>query len=163
MTRWRKIMEFPSYSVSDDGQVRNDREARLMSISSNTRGIATVGLAKQGKTCCRSLSVLVAEAFVTTARSLEFNTPIHLDGDKFNCHADNLAWRPRWFALEYVQQFKTGPNGYSCEVQEIKTEEVFENSWCASVKYGLLEREVVYSILRQTYVIPTYQRFRLYE
>lgn len=163
MTQWLTIIEFPNYSVSEDGQIRNDREDRLMSISPNTRGIATVGLADRGKTCRRSVSVLVAEAFITTARSLEFNTPIHLDGDKLNCRVDNLAWRPRWFALEYVQQFKTGPNGYSCEIQEIKTEEVFANSWHAAIKYGLLEREIVFSILRQTYVIPTFQRFRLYE
>jgi hypothetical protein len=159
-------MEFPNYSVSEDGRVRNDKESRLMTIGLNTRGIATVGLADlsiPGKTCRRSVSVLVAEAFITTARSLDFNTPIHLDGDKRNCHVENLAWRPRWFALEYGQQFKTGPNGYSCEIQEIKTEEIFANSWEAAIKYGLLEREIVFSILRQTYVIPTYQRFRLYE
>jgi hypothetical protein len=163
MAQWRRIIEFPSYSVSEEGQVRNDVADRLMSISPNTRGIPTVGLAYRGTTRRRSVSVLVAEAFVTTARSLEFNTPIHLDGDKFNCHAENLVWRPRWFALQYVEQFKIGPSGYSCEIQEIKSEEVFANSWEAAVKYGLLEREVVFSIRRQTYVIPTYQRFRLYE
>lgn len=163
MTQWREIIEFPGYSVSDTGLVRNDETGYEMRLSPNTRGIFIVGLVKRGVQYKRSVSVLVADAFVTAARSLEFDTPIHLDGDKSNCRADNLAWRPRWFALEYVQQFVTGPKGYACKVQEIRTEEVFGNSWEASVKYGLLEREVVYSIMRQTYVIPTYQRFRLYE
>lgn len=163
MTEWRRIVEFPGYLVSDTGLVMNEISGEIMTRNRNTRGIATVGLTRDRVQYKRSVSVLVADAFILTARSLEFNTPIHLDGDKFNCHVDNLAWRPRWFALEYSQQFKKGPNGFACKIQEIRSEEIFENSWHASVKYGLLEREVVFSIMRQTYVIPTYQRFRLYE
>jgi hypothetical protein len=164
MTQWREIIEFPGYSVSDTGMVRNDVTGLILRHSPNTRGIATVGLVKsRGVQFKRSVSVLVADAFITAARSIEFDTPIHLDGNKMNCHVNNLAWRPRWFALEYVQQFTKGPNGYSCKIQEIKTEEIFENSWIAAITYGLLEREIVFSIMRQTYVIPTYQRFRLYD
>ncbi len=163
MTQWREIIEFPGYSVSNTGYVRNDETGLILRHTPNTRGIAIVGPVKRGIQYKRSVSVLVADAFILTARSKEFDTPIHVDGNKSNCHVDNLAWRPRWFALEYTRQFVTGPNGYDCKVQELKTEEVFENSWRASITYGLLEREVVASIMRQTYVIPTYQRFRLYE
>lgn len=163
MAEWRQIIEFPDYSVSDTGLIRKDEIGLIMRQTPNTRGIAIVGLRNRGVQYKRSVSVLVADAFITAARSLEFNTPIHLDGDKFNCDVNNLAWRPRWFALEYARQFVIRPKGYSCKVQEMKTEEVYENSWEAAITFGLLEREVVFSIMRQTYVVPTYQRFRLYE
>lgn len=163
MAQWRSIIGFPGYSVSDEGQVRNDKTGELLKPSPNQRGIATVGMMQDGHHRKRSLSVLVADAFVTHARSLEFDTPVHRDGDKFNCHADNLVWRPRWYALEYVRQFSIGPKGFACKVEEMKSGEVFANSWDASINYGILEREIVFSIMRQTYVIPTYQRFRLHE
>jgi hypothetical protein len=165
MTEWREIVEFPGYSVSNTGFVRNDVTDRIMRQTPNTHGIPIVGLVKLGEQQKRSVSVLVADAFVTTARSLKFNTPVHLDGDKFNNHMDNLVWRPRWFALQYRQQFAPGAirQGFNRKIQEIKSGEIFETSWHAVVKYGLLERDIVISILNQTYVPPTYQTFRLYE
>lgn len=163
MEQWREIIEFPGYSVSNTGEVRNDSDGRIMARSRNVRGIAVVGLVKDGEQKKRSVSVLVADAFVLTARSLTFNTPIHLDGDKSNCHASNLVWRPRWFALQYVRQFSVGPTGFNSKIQEIKTEEVFDSTWHASITYGLLEHQVVYAILNRTYVLPTYQRFELLE
>lgn len=161
MIQWREIVEFPGYSVSDAGHIRNDTTDLIMRLTPNTRGIPIVGLVRRGIQYKRSVPVLVADAFITAARSLSYNTPIHLDGDKNNCQAVNLAWRPRWFALEYGKQFLIGPQGFGREIQEIKTGEIFANSWDASVKYGILERDIVFSVMRQSYVIPTYQTFRL--
>jgi len=163
MIQWREIVEFPGYSVSDTGLVRNDVTDRIMAQTPNTRGIAIVGLMKRGDQRKRSVAVLVAEAFVTHLRSLEFDTPVHLDGNRFNNRADNLVWRPRWFAIKYSQQFLYGPQGIGRKIEEIKTGEIFESTWHAAVKYGLLEREIVFSIMRQTYVIPTFQTFRVLE
>lgn len=163
MIQWREIVGFPGYSVSDSGLVRNDVTDRVLIQTPNTRGIPIVGLMDRGVQYKRSVAVLVASAFVTAARSVEFDTPMHLDGDRFNNHADNLVWRPRWFAVKYAQQFQIGPQGYGRKIEDIKTGEIFETSWHAAVKYGLLEREIVFSIMRQTYVIPTYQTFRLVE
>lgn len=163
MQEWREIVGFSGYSVSDAGLVRNDNTGRIMCTTMNTRGIETVGLMQMGVQRKRSVSVLVADTFIRTARSLTFDTPINLDGDRTNNRVTNLAWRPMWFARKYHQQFRIGPRGFACPVQNIQTEEIFETSWDAAILKGLLEQELVMSILNRTYVFPLYQMFRVLE
>jgi hypothetical protein len=45
----------------------------------------------------------------------------------------------------------------------VDTEEMFPNSLAAACRYGLLEREVVLSVLNNTLTWPTYQRFEVVE
>ena len=44
-------------------------------------------------------------------------------------------------------------------IKDLKTNEVSENSFEAAISYGLLESDLVLSILDRTYVWPTYQQF----
>jgi hypothetical protein len=146
--------------------VRNDETERLMTLHVNQRGIVNVSFNRKGKQYKRSVAVLVANAFLTTARSLAFDTPINLDGDRRNNRVENLLWRPRWYATEYFRQFNNDPlisRGIDRPVEEFKTGEVFKNSWDAAVTNGLLDFEVVKSIAEKTYAWPTYQRFRIHE
>lgn len=163
MQEWREIVGFSGYSVSDAGKVMNDRTGRIMRTTMNTHGIEIVGLMQFGVQRKRSVAVLVGDAFIRTARSLQFNTPINLDGDRSNNRAENLAWRPLWFARKYHQQFVIGPQGFARPVQNIQTGEVFESTWDAATRKGLLERELVIAILNRTYVFPLYQTFRVIE
>jgi hypothetical protein len=159
---WIGISEFPGYSVSDLGHVRNDKYDRELSLYVNQRGIVYTGLYKGHEQYKRSVSVLVANAFVTTARRLSFDTPINLDGDRENNRAENLLWRPRWYATEYFHQFQDRGDGIDEEVQEVKTGEIFKSSWQAALSFGLLEREIVRSIMYLTYALPTFQRFQMF-
>lgn len=163
MEQWLQIVQFPGYAVSNLGRIRNTVTGHILAITANTRGIAIVGLVRGGVQHKRSVAVLVADAFITHARSLYFNTPINLDGNKFNNVVDNLAWRPLWFARKYTQQFQIGPHGFGRRVIENETEEVFEDSWVASITRGVLEREIVFSIMRQSWVFPIYRTYRLFE
>lgn len=163
MQEWREIIGFSGYSVSDAGYVRNDDTGRIMRTTMNTHGIETVGLMQQGVQRKKSVSVLVAETFLLTARSMHFDTPINLDGDRTNNHVTNLLWRPLWFARDYHRQFKIGPQGFARPVMNFDTGEVFETTWDAAVLKGLLERELVISILNRTYVFPLYQTFGMCE
>lgn len=163
---WLKILEFPNYSVSDTGFVRNEdygkyHDVRMMVPHVNQRGIVNVSFNRRGQQYKRSVAVLVATAFVTTARSLAFDTPINLDGDRFNNNASNLLWRPRWYATEYFRQFQRRFRGIDKPVQEFKTEEVFDSSWDAAISLGLLDAEIVNSILYKTYTRATFHRFRV--
>jgi hypothetical protein len=45
----------------------------------------------------------------------------------------------------------------------VKTREVCENSFECAKRYGLLEEDLVQSILNRTYAWPTYQEFRVLE
>jgi hypothetical protein len=161
MQEWREIVEFPGYSVSSGGLIRNDATDRIMAQSPNTRGIATVGLTRLGVQYKRSVSVLVADAFILHAKSFQFNTTINLDGDRFNNEVSNLAWRPLWFARRYNQQFEIGPQGFGRPIEEVETGEQFANSWLAAITRGVLEREIVFSVMRRTWVFPIYRTFRV--
>jgi hypothetical protein len=109
----------------------------------------------------RSVPLLVANAFIP--RQFEpYDTPINLNGDRWDNRVENIVWRPRWFAIRYNQQFR---NPYMFPildpVKEVKTGEIYENSFEAAMKYGLLESDLVLSILNHTVVWPTYQEFEI--
>lgn len=159
---WRDIVGFPGYAVSSTGRVQNIRHDRIIARHVNQQGIVHVSLNQRGRQFRRSVAILVASAFILTARPLSFTTPINVDGDRLNNRADNLLWRPRWYAAEYHSQFRSLQNGIDEPVEEIKTGEVFKCSWEAAVTYGLLDREVVRSIANRTYAIPTYQMFKMH-
>lgn len=161
MDEWRSILSFPSYSVSDSGFIMNEDTGRMMKQTSNQRGIVNVGLRKDGIQYKRSVAILVAEAFIITARSLTFDTPINLDGDRFNNKAANLVWRPRWFAIKYLQQFNRNPMSFNRAIEELKSHEKFETLWEAAITFGLLEMDLFKSLIDETVVWPTYQRFRV--
>lgn len=163
MESWKTIPSFHGYSVSDSGRVRNDDTGRLMVIKRNQHGVCHVGLYKHVKQHRRGVALLVANAFVSKLdhEHKTFNTPIHLDGDRSNNRAENLMWRPTWFAQKYTRQFNSNQLGIDEPIIEVNTQERFENSWAAVKTYGLLNNEIMMAIANRTYVWPTYQEFRV--
>jgi NUMOD4 motif-containing protein len=159
--QWKTISHFPDYSVSDHGNVRSDKTGRLLALNENQFGVLQVGMMRDGEQKHRSVPLLVAKAFIPQPPG-PFDTPINLDGNRRNNHADNLVWRPRWFAIKYNRQFRhpyESPILYP--IEDIKTGEVSENSIECAKRYGLLEEDLVQSILTRTFVWPTYQEFRV--
>lgn len=161
--RWKRIKGFPNYSVSNTGLIRSEKTGRLLVLSENQFGVLYVGLMHNGVQRHRSVPLLVAKEFLPTRRAA-FDTPINLDGDRHNNNVNNLEWRPRWFAVKYNQQFKE-PYSYSIHepIQDIRTGETSENSFECAKRYGLLEEDVVLSILNRTVTWPTYQEFQIVE
>lgn len=163
MENWKPIENFPGYSVSDNGNVRTDKSGRILVLSVNQYELVQVGLMRDGAQKHRSVPLLVAKAFLPEVPG-PFDTPINLDGDRHNNHIDNLMWRPRWFAIKYNRQFKYPyEHPILTPVVELKTGEISPNSFSCAQRYGLLEEELVFSILNRTYVWPTYQEFGLLE
>ena len=159
--RWVPIDHFPGYSVSDQGRIRADRSGKFLSLNQNQFGVMQVGLMRDGVQRHRSVPLLVARAFVEEPGGA-FDTPINLDGDRTNNRAENLLWRPRWFAIKYNQQFnRSNPRRINRALIERKTGAVCRNSLECAKKYGLLEDDLVLSVLNRTYVWPTYQEFRI--
>lgn len=157
---WEPIDEFPNYSVSNTGQVRNENTGHILVLTRNQYGLVQVGLMKNGNQYKRGIAKLVALAFLDPPPTEAFNTPINLDGDRLNNEVENLMWRPRWFAVKYHKQFEKPSRGFNSPIFEVKTGEQFPNSWAAATKYGLLDREIYIATLNRTYVWPTYQEFR---
>lgn len=158
---WQFVPGFPGYSINPLGQIMRDDTGRLIIPRYNQYGVPYVGLMREWEQCIRSLPRLVAKAFLPTPSDI-FNTPIQLDGDPANCRADNLMWRPRWYAVLYKRQFD---DPYEDAIDEpihaVNEREKFPNSLAAGCRYGLLEREVVLSVYNQTPAWPTYQYFEL--
>ena len=87
MVEWRKIQGHPNYSVSSDGDVRNDIARKtLVPFGSANRYVGV----RLGKGNYRRVHRLVAEAFIPNPE----NKPCvnHKDGNKRNNAASNLEW-----------------------------------------------------------------------
>lgn len=155
MEQWIPLQDYPGYSVSNMGRVRLDRWDRILKLSHLPTGHIYVALWGDGKQRNRSVAKLVIHAFVPNEHDPEvFNTPIHLDGDRTNCTAANLAWRPYWFARKYGAQFRfeyTPTKG----VRNTRTGEIFDNLWDLITRDGLLWAEVCIATHTGSYVWPT--------
>lgn len=166
MENWVTIADFPKYSVSHYGRIRKNSNERLLNPTTNQYGVVCVGLMRENARgepvqFRRSVPLIVATTFVPKLNP-SFDTPINLDGNRHNNHINNLAWRPRWFAIQYNKQFRI-PYEYPVvtPIMDTATGEVFEDSFECARKCGLLEKDVVLSILNRTVVWPTYQKFEL--
>jgi len=156
---WKEITNFDNYSISNYGRVRSEKSERILAQSQNQFGVVYVGLVRDGKQYHRSVPLLVARAFIPNQLEA-FDTPINLNGDRYDNRVENLAWRPRWFAIRYNQQFRDPYMDPILDpIKDLKTNEVSENSFEAAISYGLLESDLFLSILDRTYVWPTYQQF----
>ena len=88
---WIKVKGFELYSVSDQGNVRNDKTGRILKGGLDKDGYPQVILCKNGSRVNRKVHRLVAEAFVPNPD----NKPQvnHIDGNKQNNYA--LSEHPR--------------------------------------------------------------------
>jgi len=130
-----------------------------MRYHSNVNGYQMVGLMDDYGQWTRSVRVLVADTFVE-GRDGIFNTPIHRDGDPKNCRADNLLWRPRWFALEWAKQFQIYPQ-HIWGLGPIRDEDgvLYQTSFDAVAVNGVLLYDLRQGIFDETPVFPIFKRF----
>ena len=90
MALWRKVVDNNTYSVSDDGQVRNDQTGRILKPCLNSCGYHYVQLTKNKKVSIALIHRLVCKAFNENEEGkLQVD---HIDGNKTNNIASNLRW-----------------------------------------------------------------------
>lgn len=153
---WASIDEFPGYIVNQCGEVSSDRYNRRLTQTPVRRGSPTVGLSRDGLQNRRSVAKLVAEAFLPPPIREDFNTVMHIDGDRSNCFYQNLMWRPRWFAIRYHQNREAGwYESWTNPILCVETDEMFDSIVEPAMKYGLLENHIFDAIHNQTPVFPT--------
>lgn len=158
---WLEAPNFPRYLVSNLGQVRTVKTDRILKPSKNQQGFLKVNLMQDGEIHTRTVNHLVARAFLPEPEREDFISVIHLNGDKSDCKVANLEWRPRYFAIQYHQQFhhKTWRTAL-IPIEDIKSGKKYRTIQEAVVRHGLLFNDVVVSMHQSTYVWPTYQQFR---
>lgn len=147
---------FSRYSVSDQGRIMNVKRETILAIAINQRGQSYVNMyADTNKGLNRSVSLLVANAFLDDPELEHYDSVIHKNGDRTDCRAENLAWRPRWFAIEYHQQFRGQPPLYfERKVFETTTNTIYDTIAEAAADHGVLRRDVKYSIERGNGFVP---------
>lgn len=156
------IEGFPDYLVSKEGNVYTDRGKRLRKPSLTRQGGVKITLYNEGRPFTKSLALLVAQTHLYNDHDPEiFDTPIHLDNNMLNNHVDNLAWRPRWFAIKYQRQYWDENYRHGkVRVEDVKTGERYYSLMEVCQKYGLLWPDVIKSCTQGTTVFPTWKTFR---
>lgn len=160
--RWETLEEFPDYAVSDQGEIVNIKTKVSRKISINQHGIAKISLYQDSnRLITRSLAILVADVFVQGKTDF-FNTPMHLDGDRLNCRADNLMWRPRWFVVRYHRQFDSEEfHASDVHIEEINSGMEFYSVKQACMDLGLYYNDVYRSYIHGEPIALTGEEFRL--
>jgi NUMOD4 motif len=167
---WQSIQGYPKYMISNYGNVFNERTNKVMATSKTLQGDLKVTMVNGTSRITRSIRVLVAEAFVPkpyidggAEASLNCDTVIVLDNNKNHISADNLAWRPAWFAQKYNRQFKSmyPEYFYTREVLNVEDNIVYGSILECGVKEGLLFEDVVRSASTGDRIFPTGSSYEL--
>lgn len=158
----KPIEGFPEYVVDKEGIVYTLASGLKRKPSRTQEGSVKITLYRDGRAYTKSLSLLVARAWVYNDHDPEiFDTPIHLDNDLENNNAENLAWRPRWFAVKYQRQYWNEEYRYArTRVIDAKTGETFDSLLEVCQRYGFLYLDVIRSCTKGEEVFPSWKEFR---
>lgn len=158
---WVTVPGFPEYLISNFGEVMNKTSGRTISQSTTQKGIVKVGMVRGGTQFQRSVKVLVANSFVS-GRTDVLDTPILLDGNPHNNRADNIVWRPHWFAWRYAHQFSNVvDNDHIGPLRDLESRFRYLDVYEAAIVNGLLFVDIRRSIVTKEPVFPTFQVFEL--
>lgn len=161
--RWSHLKEhgLSDYDVSDQGHIRSHYTTLRLAVFKSGTQTPTIPLYEDGgRASTKILSRLVASQFVDGFDETN-NTPIHLNGMKNDCRAENLMWRPLWYARLYHDQWAgLRPPYIPDPVRNTRTGEVYETARIASQVLGILELDIYNSIFEHT---PTRLTGQIYE
>ena len=87
---WKVSDLYPNYEVSDQGEVRNAKTKKLLSLKKKIRGYVYVHLHQDGKSKVVTVHRLIASAFIPNPNNVE--TVNHINYIKDDNRVENLEW-----------------------------------------------------------------------
>lgn len=141
------VDKFPNYRVDINGAVsRGPWFERELKHARNREGVSFVTLYSEpvdgqpGVRHIRSVARLVAETFLDPPHHPAFDTPTHRNGDRSDCRASNLVWRPRWFAINFHRQWYDGWSEQVAPFHNVTTGRAYKSlRECAEEEVVLME------------------------
>ena len=129
--QWKKIDEFPIYSVSNCGRVRNDMTGNVLLGGYDRDGYKQVTLSYNSKQYNRRICRLVAIAFIPNPENLpQVN---HKDENKENDYAYNLEWCTALYNNNYGHRVSKTRRKVQC----VETNKIYDGMRIAEEQTGV--------------------------
>ena len=133
---WKVIDDFPIYSISNYGRVRNDQRNYILQGGHDRDGYRQVTLSINGKQINRRICRLVASAFIPNPMNLpQVN---HIDENKENDCASNLEWCTSKYNNNYGHRTQYTRKRVRC----IETGEIFDGIRVAARKLKISHHSI---------------------
>jgi len=130
MEIWKTIKEFPIYSVSNLGRVRNNQSGCILIGGHDRDGYRQVTLRHKGKQYNRRICRLVAIAFIPNPNNLPHVN--HKDESKNNDSAGNLEWCTAKYNNNYGNRTQKTRRKIKC----IELNKIFDGVRVAARHFG---------------------------
>lgn len=136
---WRVIEEFPTYSVSNLGQIRNDQRNNILTGGHDKDGYRQVTICYRNKQYSRRICRLVGKAFLPNPN----NYPCinHIDENKENDKVTNLEWCTYKYNNNYGQKGSVNGRRVKC----VETGKIYKSTREAERQTGIYHSYVSYS------------------
>lgn len=140
---WKIITEFPTYSVSNFGRVRNNTTGYILYGGYDKDKYRQVTICYNNKQYNRRICRLVAKAFLPNPNNLpQVN---HKDENKENDFANNLEW----CSSKYNNNYGTRTQKTRRPIMCIETGKIYD-----AIKFAVNEMKVSYTTIRVACLNP---------
>ena len=127
---WKVITEFPIYSVSNLGRIRNDKRNYILTGGFDRDGYRQVTICYENKQYTRRICRLVAKEFIANPNN--YPCVNHIDENKENDVVTNLEW----CTVKYNNNYGSKNDSKRMKIKCVETNIVYDSLRIAEKKLG---------------------------